>query len=204
MMTIKKHDMKSIIKEIVIGKQTWSASNLNTIIFRNGDSIVEAQSEEEWHNFCKKSTPAYARLGYKKGKVNDNGLMYNGFAILDTRNLAPVGWRIPIKEDWDALIKYLKEDEGLKIKSTIEWADGGNGDGSTGFNALPNFSMNPDGVFRDTEDQGKYSNYFTGTKSKNILGSLCLHHIVLEDWLSDIKISPFALSYGAAVRLIKE
>lgn len=111
---------------------------------------------------------------------------------------------IACEKDWEALAKFLKEDEATKIKSVNGWQSGGNGDGSTAFDALPNFSMNPDGVFREKEDQGMYTEFFTTNESKNILGGLCLDHVILEDWKSFIGYEAKSAAYGAAVRLIKE
>jgi uncharacterized protein (TIGR02145 family) len=194
--------MKIHIEEIQIGKQIWSSSNLGVFTFRNGDAIAEVKGEDEWHNLCNEKMPAYAYLDYKKSKKG--GIIYNGYAITDLRNLAPEGWRLPAKKDWEALAKFLKEDEATKIKSVNGWQSGGNGDGSTAFDALPNFSMNPDGVFREKEDQGMYTEFFTTNESKNILGGLCLDHVILEDWKSFIGYEAKSAAYGAAVRLIKE
>lgn len=196
--------MKFNIEEIQIGKQIWSISNLGLLTFRNGDAITEAKSEDEWHNLYNKKMPACAFLDYKKSKSKNEGLIYNGYAITDMRNLAPEGWRLPAKKDWEILAKFLKEDEAKKIKSVNGWQSGGNGDGSTAFNALPNFSMNPDGVFREMENQGMYTEFFTTNESKNILGGLCLDHVILEDWKSYFNYEAKSAAYGAAVRLIKE
>ena len=107
--------MKFNIEEIQIGKQIWSISNLGLFTFRNGDAITEAKSEDEWHNLYNKKMPACAFLDYKKSKSKNEGLIYNGYAITDMRNLAPEGWRLPAKKDWEILAKFLKEDEAKKI-----------------------------------------------------------------------------------------
>jgi uncharacterized protein (TIGR02145 family) len=179
----KKAKAQSLLvtQEVKIGSQVWSSMNLNCINFRNGDLINCAKNEKEWHEFCDKNIPAFAHVNYNnKNKEIDNGLMYNGYAIVDPRGLAPEGWRLPTKKNWELLIKELKDNVGTKIKSIKGWAEGGNGDGTTNFNALPDFSMNPDGEYREEEDQGMYSEFYTTNESKNILGGLCLDHVILE------------------------
>ena len=35
-------------QEVTIGTQVWSTENLDVTTFRNGDSIPQARTEEEW------------------------------------------------------------------------------------------------------------------------------------------------------------
>ena len=35
------------------------------------------------------------------------GHLYNWYAVSDSRNICPVGWRIPTRKDWHELIDYL-------------------------------------------------------------------------------------------------
>ena len=55
--------------------------------------------------------------------------MYNYYAVTDPRGLAPEGWRIPTKADWDKLITQYQNDEQLLYAVLI------NG-GLAGFNVL--------------------------------------------------------------------
>lgn len=78
------------------------------------------------------------------------GLLYNWYAVNDSRHLAPEGWHLPSDEEWKELEMYLGmsqseadadywrgADEGSKLKSNNDWYSDGNGTNSSGFNALP-------------------------------------------------------------------
>ena len=62
------------------------------------------------------------------------GKLYNWFAVADVRGLAPIGYSVSSKTDWDTLIHYVDympfPDDwyyfggtAAKMKSTIDWAD---------------------------------------------------------------------------------
>ena len=74
------------------------------------------------------------------------GLLYNGYAALDERNIAPKGWRVPNNNDWKKLLNYLSDHGSdsiaslkLKEKGNLHWED--NIDSPflniSGFTALP-------------------------------------------------------------------
>ena len=43
---------------VKIGLQEWMPTNLDVSVFRNGDSIPEAKTDEEWKNAAIEGTPA--------------------------------------------------------------------------------------------------------------------------------------------------
>jgi Fibrobacter succinogenes major domain (Fib_succ_major). len=59
--------------------------------------------------------------------------------VIDSRNIAPLGWHIPTNAEWTALTDYLGGESvaGGKMKSTSGWAQNDNGTNSSGFTALP-------------------------------------------------------------------
>lgn len=123
-----------------IGGHTWMAENLDITCFRNGDSIPLAKSQEEWINYCNLNKPARCNYLFDPDR-KWMGCMYNYYAIHDTRNLAPEGWRLPMNSDWwdieDVLgpwcAKDLKSDDSQWIYP---------GTNSVGFNALPTGGVN--------------------------------------------------------------
>jgi clan AA aspartic protease (TIGR02281 family) len=105
-LTITNNTTKSsTLKGVKIGNQTWSSENLDVSTFRNGDVIPEVKSSEEWELLFMNHQPAWCYYN------NDEGLMlgklYNWYAVIDPRGLAPKGWKIPSVKDWEILIKYL-------------------------------------------------------------------------------------------------
>ncbi len=107
--------------------------------FRNGDLIPHLEFDEEWIVAEKNGQPAWCYY--------DN----------DLRGLAPEGWHIPTYKEWTILKKFLDiSTGGWKLKSVEGWNkwkdkygkfQNGNGDNSSGFNALP-------GGFRDDDGTG--------------------------------------------------
>jgi uncharacterized protein (TIGR02145 family) len=94
--------------EVQIGNQVWMRNNLNVTSFRNGDPIPEAKSAKEWAIAGEKMQPAWC---YYKNDTRSNrmkfGKLYNYHAIIDSRGLAPLGWRIPSNDDYNKLLEYV-------------------------------------------------------------------------------------------------
>ncbi len=126
-------------KEVKIGTQTWMSANLNVQKFRNGDLILQAQTNDEWEKAGFEKLPAwcYYEMDTKNGKIY--GKLYNRFALYDPRGLAPKGWRLPNDKDWELLTAELggAEVAGAKLKSTTAWGEEKKPDDAYGFNALP-------------------------------------------------------------------
>jgi uncharacterized protein (TIGR02145 family) len=137
----------NMYRTIVIGNQEWMAENLKTSIYRNGDAIATNQSDIVWNNA--NSTQIGAWAYYENNSQNEcpYGKLYNWYAVVDSRNLCPVGWRIPTDSDWTLLSNYLGGEEiaGGKMKSTNlnYWTTPNNlASNESGFSGLP-------GGFRD-------------------------------------------------------
>ena len=127
------------IKEEVIGTQTWTAENLNVDHFRNGDPIKQATSYEDWKRADVNKRPAWCYCNFDSTNGPVYGKLYNEYAVMDPRGLAPQGWRIPKEEDWKQLIQFLggPKKAAKKMKSTYGWYNDANGNNSSGFNGLP-------------------------------------------------------------------
>jgi uncharacterized protein (TIGR02145 family) len=101
------------MNEIQIGSQIWSTENATITTFRNGDDIPFVSNITEWNEL---SSPAYS--------INDNNdYLYNYWVIVDSRNIAPTGWRIPNDNDWNILINFANGNDvaGHKLKSINGW-----------------------------------------------------------------------------------
>ncbi|MFO0493922.1 MAG: FISUMP domain-containing protein [Flavobacteriia bacterium] len=102
---------------------------------------------------------------YLKGNFNtpyneSYGKLYNDYAVIDTRGLAPTGWHIPTGADWSKLEDYLENKYGseykVHLKNNTLWPseidDYGkktnmNGTNNSGFSAVPGGYVNYDGEF---------------------------------------------------------
>jgi uncharacterized protein (TIGR02145 family) len=131
-------------KEAKIGNQIWMAENLKVTKFRNGDPIPEANSKQEWAYAAKNAQPAWCYVEGDPTTLNKFGILYNWYAVNDSRGLAPEGWHIPSDYEWNEIADFLggKEIAGVKMKSKESWEGGFNGSNSSGFNGLPSGSCN--------------------------------------------------------------
>lgn len=90
-----------------IGEQEWMQNNLSVRTFRNGDSIPLAKNKSEWREGGEKGIPMCCYLENDSSVNEAGGLLYNWLAVSDPRGLAPEGFRIPSKEDFNQLIACL-------------------------------------------------------------------------------------------------
>jgi uncharacterized protein (TIGR02145 family) len=124
---------------LIIGTQTWAAANLDVIKFRNGDSIPQAKTFDEWVKAGDAGKPAWCYYNNDPVIGKKYGKLYNWFAVNDPRGLAPAGWSIPEDKDWALLANSLGGPgvAGAKLKSTKGWAEDNNGNNESGFNGFP-------------------------------------------------------------------
>ena len=143
--------------KIIIGNQTWSCPNLNVDHFRNGDKIIEAKSNEEWIKCNQEKIPAWCYYNNDSSLSKYYGKLYNYYAIIDPRGLAPKGWRIPKSSDWDQMIdkfdgKGLYNRSANHVKERRWWANSEisaetTNSNTSGFDAKPAGVRNGQGAF---------------------------------------------------------
>ena len=133
----KEEDQNSNLA--VIGDQVWMNKNLDVTVFRNGDSIFYAKSRGEWASANSAGKPAYCYYEFNPNLGSYHGKIYNYSAMKDARGLAPIGFRIPSKDDFTLLRDYANTSIGdvYCLFSTIGWQGDCNGTNLTGFNAIP-------------------------------------------------------------------
>ena len=142
------NDIDSIIftyntcTEIQIGWQKWMCKNLNVSHYRNGDTIRFAESVEDWVDAGNKKEGAWCYYANYDLLGESYGKLYNYYAVIDPRNLAPSGWHIATTQEWWSLVNYLGGDSlaGGKLKEVgiSHWGYPNRGaTNSSGFTALP-------------------------------------------------------------------
>lgn len=140
---------REITAPVKIGNQIWSSANLNASTFRNGEPIFYASNENEWEKASREQIPAYCYLNFDDRNEKQFGKLYNYYAVADSRGLAPEGWHVPSKNEYELMITALggAEVAGKKIRSLAGWDIKdeydfayGNGDNSSGLNLLFNGS----------------------------------------------------------------
>lgn len=146
---LKSNSQDTAIKEIVIGKQTWMQTNLNTVTFKNGDLISEAKNSEDWLKAATEKQPAWCYFGNNQKNGLKYGRLYNWYAVNDARGIAPAGWHVPTDVEWTELIDYLGGAVVAlnKMKSSSNWKRKGNGNNASGFSGLPSGYRGVNGKF---------------------------------------------------------
>ena len=94
------------------------------------------------------------------GKGEKYGYLYNYWAVIDPRGLAPIGYKIPSIEDWNDLKKFIGPEPAAALKSTSGWFEiknrkeyTGYGTDLHGFNGLPGgWRNNSSGEFMNLND----------------------------------------------------
>ncbi|MFZ4402316.1 MAG: fibrobacter succinogenes major paralogous domain-containing protein, partial [Bacteroidales bacterium] len=124
----------NVYKTIVIGSKTWMAENLRVTHYRNGDPIINGNT-----NWGGADTGKYCE--YNNNPINSltYGKLYNWYAVDDIRGLAPTGWSV---QDFYPFTTYLGglSIVGGKLKeiSTSHWQSPNVGaTNESGFTALP-------------------------------------------------------------------
>ena len=134
----------NVYKTIKIGNQWWMAENLRVTRYRNGESIPNITDNSQWANL---TTGACCAYNNNNRQIAKYGLLYNWYAVNDSRGLAPAGWHVPTDTDWQTLVDYLGGSSvaggKLKATGTIEAGDGlwrnpnSGATNESGFTALP-------------------------------------------------------------------
>lgn len=132
---------------VVIGTQTWMLENLKVRHYNNGDSIPFVTHPVIWSS----PYPRICVYDNDMNYMNEYGLLYNWYVVNDPRGIAPSGWRIPTKEDWQTLTDYLGGEfcaGKLKEAGIVHWIYGNTGaTNESGFTALPCGIRYWDGVY---------------------------------------------------------
>ena len=114
-------DGKSYSIATIKGYQ-WMTTNLAVKRFKNGEKIMQAQSQEEWKYAAANRIAAWCYYADETG-VDMTTILYNWYAVSDKRGLAPSGTHIPSFGEWSALAKNLGgiEVAGGILKSKTNW-----------------------------------------------------------------------------------
>ena len=136
-------------KSVKIGKNEWMAENLDVEYFRNGDIIPHITSKEDWVEAAKNKKPGWCYYENETSTGRKYGKLYNWYAVNDSRGLAPKGWHIPSKREWNEMFDNLGGSSvaGEKMKEVDSWFAEVKSDDNCGFNALPGGFRYVDGTF---------------------------------------------------------
>lgn len=183
---------------VVIGSQIWMKYNLDVITFRNGDTIPQALTGNEFIDAGKNKKPAWCYYKNDSEYGKKYGKLYNWYAVNDPRGLAPEGYHIPSDKEWTVLTDFFGGEKvaGKKMKSTTGWIDNGNGTDEVGFGALPGGICLGEGTFSDA---GRWGYWWSGTSHE--LNKAFILALVSDDTVYKID---SGVALGLSVRCIKD
>lgn len=182
---------------VVVGTQTWMASNLKTTHYQNGDPIVNGLSGFAWGT---EKRGAYSFPGGDTANNGTYGKLYSVYAINDSRNVCPTGWHVPTDGDWETIEVY----EGMAVSDTGHYSARGTigakflSGGSTGLNLVNAGILYP--------TNGKY--YFFGTQGYYWSSSIAIPNYDFYRGFNTVSGDPGPIfkgyvQYAMSVRCIK-
>jgi uncharacterized protein (TIGR02145 family) len=192
-------------KTITIGTQTWMAENLRVTKYRNGDLIPIVNLSQEWNDELKTGALCSYENTADKNKVATNGLLYNWYAAVDNRNIAPAGWHVPTANEWATLVNTLGGENlaGGKMKEagTTHWTSPNTGaTNENGFNASPaGLRSNEQARFGELKS---FVGYWTSTIDAE--NEERAFYYVLRNEDSNCLRDNFPYTYAISIRLVKD
>lgn len=189
----------NIYQTIVIGNQCWMTENLKVTHYSNGDPIPNVIDNNEWGGL---SIGAYCSYDNDESNISTYGLLYNWFAVNDSRNIAPEGWHVPSDEEWQTLVDYLGSEPvaGGKMKEvgTTHWSNPNTGaTNESGFTALPGGHRS--GLEGSFDDLGGFAFFWSYTE----YGSSAAWFRLLTYWSSEITRNFYFKQMGFSVRCVR-
>jgi uncharacterized protein (TIGR02145 family) len=189
----------NVYHTVTIGTQTWLAENLKTTKYRNKEKIALVAEYEKWPQL---TSGAYCIYDNDKKNADLYGYLYNGFAVTDPRNIAPVGWHVATMEEWQVLIIFLGGDKiaGSKLKEVGKdhWKFPNSGaTNEVSFTALPGGTRSSNG---DCADIGETSNWWTATA----VGASSLQKMSLFYGDYEVTHNDLEKTFGLSVRCVKD
>lgn len=146
-------------QSVKIGNQIWMQKNLDVTTYRNGDTIPMVSDNTLWQKLTTGAWCYY--LNDSATYAATYGKLYNWYAVMDPRGLAPTGWHIPNNAEWNVLVNWLGRVSiaGGKMKETgtTHWLTPNiDATNSSGFTGLPGGYRYYNGKFFDMEASGNW------------------------------------------------
>jgi len=199
---------------VVIGMQVWLKQNMRTLRYSNGDSLEFVEEYNKWPQLMEGGCSYYDN---DKNNADTFGLLYNYYAVKDSRNICPVGWHVPSVSEWDTLIEYLArsnfgfngdgEDIAKSLASAYGWISDNTTSGTVGhdqqLNNLTGFSATPSGhrvgwgVFGE---KGKQAIYW----SSSLYYKYAAYYYSISYKYSYLSRNTSTFNSGFAIRCIKD
>jgi len=197
---------------ITIGTQDWLLENLRTTHYRNGDTIDYISDATLWSK-----TRKGAYCSYNNQAINNQqGYLYNWYAVNDSRKIAPVGWHVPTIDEWNILSKYLinnaygyggnGDDIGKSLANNSGWMIcdvPGTVGNDQGTNNASGFTGMPAGIRMDNGDF-YWKTIYTFWWSSTINYEDYVWHRQIDTWDSIMVNDYIHKTWGCSIRCLRD
>jgi len=166
---------------IQIGEQIWMAKNL-AFLPSVSLSNIGSNSKPFWYVY------GYDGIAVDTAKATENYSIFGALYNWEAAKIAcTVGWHLPSDDEWKSMEIFLGMSKldadsismrnsgsvGTKLKSSEGWNYDGNGDNSSGFNALPGGQIFPNNNNWDCfRDKNSRSCFWTATLFSSVRNSV--------------------------------
>jgi uncharacterized protein (TIGR02145 family) len=182
---------------VLIGTQVWTDKNLDIATYRNGEAITYAANSTQWNAATNAGIGAWSYYNFDATNGSIFGKLYNWYAVNDSRGLAPTGYHIPTKIEFNTLAS--NSGSALKAASS-EWG-AGMGTNTTGFTGLPGGNNNVT-LSNRFEDKGT-SGWFW-TSDYDLANPTKAYFRLLHISAGLVDVGSYPKTYGFSVRLVKD
>jgi len=180
-----------------IGSQIWTVENLRTTRYKDGTAIQTELDNSAWED---DTTGAYAIYDDDNDNNTVYGKLYNWHAV-NTGKLAPEGWHVPTRAEWETLVAHLGGSTvaGGKMKSNSSLWNSPNAGATEGslFKGLPGGYKTNSGIFALIGSAG----YWWASTERNATQG---NYLNLVDNLAGANINGANKEFGYSIRLIKD
>lgn len=123
--TVTDHEGNTYFTTLINGKE-WMAENMRCKSFTNGQQIPLHQDDYSWYMTA--NYAAYCHNTYSGTTSNNNGLFYNQYVTIGPNTIAPAGWHIPSKAEFESLVSSFdfNQSAGACLRRSMPgmWFDG--------------------------------------------------------------------------------
>jgi uncharacterized protein (TIGR02145 family) len=203
-----------VANDVTIGSQIWTGCNLDVTTYRDGTPIPQVTDPNQWANL---TTGAWCYYNNDPANGAIYGKLYNVYAIIDPRGLAPVGYHIPSDAEWTTLTatlgggtwidtwgtnqSFFQAEVGnlLKQANNCHWDLLSGQTDPYGFTALPGGAIASAGYF---VGEGSYCDF--GSSTLTGFSDNETWYYRLEGFFSGIDKLRQTSTVGVSIRLIKD
>ena len=210
---------------VSIGTQCWTKENLKVTKYNDGTAIPNSATggsvgtSRTWQDLTTGAYTIYANESSSDANATNYGFLYNWYAAVGivtnlgspTKNICPIGWRVPTDGEWTSLIQFIVPSETLGTSPGIQSTTAGTlmkkndtlwtfntGNNTSGFSALPGGYRNFDGSFFN----GRYVAFFWS--ATDVGGNFAWYRYLYDVDFTVLRKSDYDKSVGASVRCLRD